>query len=157
MDLGQGVKLEMVPIPAGNCPLGSPASDKDAGDDEKPQCRVRITKPFYLGKYAVTQAQWAAVMGSNPSGFKGPKNPVEQRDLGRLPKLPRATLNGPATQSTGRRGPGLEEGEVPLPTEAEWEYACRAGSRRKYCFGDDEGHLGEYAWYGRTRPARRTR
>ena len=57
--------------------MGSPDSDKDARDDEKPQHRVRITKPFYLGKYPVTQGQWEAVMGNNPSRFKGPKNPVE--------------------------------------------------------------------------------
>ena len=78
MDLGGGVKLEMVLIPAGEFLMGSPDSDKDADDDEKPQHRVRITKPFYLGKYLVTQEQWEAVMGSNPSHFKGPKNPVEK-------------------------------------------------------------------------------
>ena len=68
----------MVLIPAGEFMMGSPDSDKDAIDWEKPQHRVRITKPFYLGKYLVTQEQWEAVMGSNPSHFKGPKNPVEQ-------------------------------------------------------------------------------
>ena len=78
VDLGSGVKLEMVLIPAGEFLMGSPDSDKDAGRDEKPQHRVRITKPFYLGKYLVTQEQWEAVMGNNPSQFKGPKNPVEQ-------------------------------------------------------------------------------
>ena len=78
VDLGKGVKLEMVLIPAGEFLMGSPDSDKDAAGDEKPQHRVRITKPFYLGKYLVTQEQWEAVMGNNPSHFKGPKNPVEQ-------------------------------------------------------------------------------
>ena len=78
VDLGKGVKLEMVLIPAGEFLMGSPDSDKDADADEKPQHRVRITKPFYLGKYLVTQEQWEAVMGNNPSKFKGPKNPVEQ-------------------------------------------------------------------------------
>ena len=78
VDLGGGVKLEMVLIPAGEFLMGSPDSDKDAVNDEKPQHRVRITKPFYLGKYLVTQEQWEAVMGNNPSNFKGPKNPVEQ-------------------------------------------------------------------------------
>ncbi len=73
VDLGKGVKLEMVLIPAGEFLMGSP----DAGADEKPQHRVRITKPFYLGKYLVTQEQWEAVMGSNPSHFEGPKNPVD--------------------------------------------------------------------------------
>ena len=78
VDLGKGVKLEMVLIPAGEFLMGSPDSDKDADADEKPQHRVRITKPFYLGKYLVTQEQWEAVMGNNPSYFKGPKNPVEK-------------------------------------------------------------------------------
>ena len=78
VDLGGGVKLEMILIPAGEFLMGSPDAEKDAYQDEKPQHRVRITKPFYLGKYAVTQDQWEAVMGSNPSHFKGPQNPVEQ-------------------------------------------------------------------------------
>jgi formylglycine-generating enzyme required for sulfatase activity len=77
VDLGGGVKMEMILIPAGEFLMGSPGSDKDAGADEHPQHRVRITKPFYLGKYLVTQEQWQAVMDNNPSDFKGPKNPVE--------------------------------------------------------------------------------
>ena len=78
LDLGNGVKLEMVLIPAGEFLMGSPDSDRTPPSDEKPQHRVRITKPFYLGKYLVTQEQWEAVMGNNPSHFKGPKNPVEK-------------------------------------------------------------------------------
>ena len=77
-DLGGGVKLELVLIPAGEFLMGSPGSDKDVLPNEKPQHRVRITKPFYLGKYLVTQEQWEEVMGNNPSHFKGPKNPAEQ-------------------------------------------------------------------------------
>ncbi len=138
VDLGNGVKLEMVPIPAGEFRMGSPDSDKDAMSDEKPQRRVRITKPFYLGKYLVTQEQWDAVMGSNPSQFKGPKNPVEgvswddcQVFLGKL------------NEKTGGQG-----GQFVLPSEAQWEYACRAGSTTRYCIGDDSSKLDEYAWYG---------
>ena len=87
-DLGNGVKLEMVLIPAGEFMMGSPDWDNNAGAQERPQHRVRITKPFYMGKYLVTQEQWEAVMGNNPSRFKGPKNPVEQVSLGRLPGVP---------------------------------------------------------------------
>jgi formylglycine-generating enzyme required for sulfatase activity len=124
VDLGKGVKLEMVLIPAGEFMMGSPDSDKDALQDrEKPQHRVRITKPFYLGKYLVTQEQWEAVMRSNPSHFKGPKNPVEtvswddcQKFLGKL----NAKVGG---------------GEFQLPTEAQWEYACRGGARRGIALG----------------------
>ncbi len=138
-DLGGGVKMEMVLIPAGEFKMGSPDSDKDALTLEKPQHRVRITKPFYLGKFLVTQEQWEAVMGNNPSQFKGPKNPVEmvswedcQKFLGKL--------NAKSSSGTGK---------FQLPSEAQWEYACRAGSKTRYCFGDDETPLGDYAWYGK--------
>jgi len=138
VDLGKGVKLELVLIPAGEFMMGSPDSDKNAESWEKPQHRVRITKPFYLGKYPVTQEQWEAVMGNNPSYFKGrPENPVEglrwddcQQFLGKLN----------AKSAAG-------EGKFQLPTEAQWEYACRAGSKTQYCFGDDESKLGDCAWY----------
>ena len=140
VDLGKGVKLELVLIPAGEFLMGSPDSDKEAKPNEKPQHRVRITKPFYLGKYQVTQEQWKAVMGNNPPHlfFKGPKNPVEevswddcQQFLGKL-----------------NAKTGTQSGKFVLPTEAQWEYACRAGSKTRYCFGDDKSGLGEYAWYG---------
>ena len=141
VDLGGSIKLEMVLIPAGEFLMGSPDSDKAADfpdcDNEKPQHRVRITKPFYLGKYQVTQEQWQAVMGKNPSCFKGPTNPVErvtwydcQEFLKRLNKQVKA-------------------GTFVLPTEAQWEYACRAGSTTRYCFGNKASKLGEYAWYSR--------
>ena len=137
IDLGKDIKLELVLIPAGEFLMGSPDSDKDAYIGEKPQHRVRITKPFYLGKYLVTQEQWEAVMGKNPSYFKGPKNPVEQvswRDCQQF----LGKLN--AKSATGG-------GKFQLPSEAQWEYSCRAGSKTRYCFGDDDSKLGEYAWY----------
>jgi formylglycine-generating enzyme required for sulfatase activity len=135
VDLGGAVKLELVLIPAGEFQMGEPDSDKDANDWEKPQHRVQITRPFYLGKYLVTQEQWAAVMGNNPSQFKGPKNPVEQvswDDCQAFVKKLNEKVGG---------------GKFSLPTEAQWEHACRAGSKTRYCFGDDEQQLGDYAWY----------
>jgi formylglycine-generating enzyme required for sulfatase activity len=136
IDLGDGVKLELVSIPAGEFLMGSPESDDNRCEREAPQHLVRITRPFQLGKYPITQQQWQAVMGSNPSFFQGPKNPVEgvswdgcQRFIGRLnEKL-----------AAGR-------GSFRLPTEAQWEYACRAGSTTRYCFGNDESELPQYAW-----------
>ena len=136
VDLGKGVKLEMVLIPAGEFLMGSPDSDKDASFQEKPQHRVRITKPFYLGKYKVTQEQWEAVMGSNPSHFKGPKNPVEQVSWDDCQQF-LGKLNAKFA---------AEGGKYQLPSEAQWEYACRAGSKTRYSFGDDETRLGDHAW-----------
>ena len=131
------MKLEMVRIPAGEFMMGTPDSDKHAPDNEKPEHRVRITKPFWLGKYLVTQQQWKAVMGDNPSQFIGPKDPVEMVSWDVCQQF-LAKLNA----TIGKQG-----GKFVLPTEAQWEYACRAGSAAAFCFGDDESSLGEYAWY----------
>ena len=133
MDLGGGVKLEMVLIPAGEFLMGTP------GDSARErQHRVRITRPFYLGKFLVTQEQWETVMGSNPSySIKGPQNPVVGVSWDDCQQF-FDKLN--AKSGSGR-------GTFQLPTEAQWEYACRAGSTTEYCFGDDEARLGEYAWY----------
>ena len=129
LDLGNDVKLDMVLIPAGSFTMGD--------DSEKPVNKVTITKPFYLGKYEVTQEQWEAVMGNNPSIFKGPKNPVECVSWDDCQQF-LVELNA----KTGGRG-----GKFVLPTEAQWEYACRAGGTGKFCFGNEEEQLGEYAWY----------
>ncbi len=137
VDLGNGVRLEMALIPAGEFMMGSPDADGNAANSEKPPHRVRITKPFYLGKYLVTQEQWETVMGGNPSGFQGPKNPVE-------------TVSWDDCQTfldklKAKSGPG--GGTFQLPSEAQWEYACRAGTTTRYCFGDEEPGLDEYGWY----------
>ena len=142
IDLGNGVKLEMVLLPAGEFLMGSPGNN----GNEK-QYRVRITKPFFMGKYAVTQEQWQAVMGNNPSHFQGPKNPVEQVSWDDCQQF-FDNLNARSAHGGSK---------FQLPTEAQWEYACRAGSTTKYCFGDDEAQLGDYAWYsvnsgGKTHP-----
>ncbi len=136
VDLGGGVKLEMVLIPAGELLMGSPDSDNNAGRDEKPQHRVRITKPFYLGKYPVTEEQWGAVMGNNPNSVKNAKNPAENVTWDECQQFVKK-LN--AKSGTGG-------GRFQVPSEAQWEFACRAGSTTHYCFGDDASKLGEYAW-----------
>ena len=125
------IGMEFVLIPAGTFQMGS----NDSSDDEKPVHTVRLSRSFYLGKYAVTQARWEAVMGHNPSRFKGDSNrPVEQVSWDDVQEFIRR-LN---TKESGAR--------YRLPTEAEWEYAARAGSTTAYSFGDGVGQLGQYAW-----------
>ena len=115
IDLGDGIKLEMALIPAGEFMMGSAPDEPARKDDEHPQRRVRITEPFYIGKYEVTQEQWEKVMGRNPSYFKGAKNPAGQ-------------LSWHDCQNLIRKLNGLGAGTFRLPTEAEWEFACRAGT-----------------------------
>ena len=130
-DLGDGVILELVRIPAGTFVMGSPKDEEGRGDNEN-QVRVTISKPFYLGKYEVTQTQWQAVMGNNPSEFKGENLPVTDITWGeanafcaKLTKRERAAKRIP------------ENMKYALPMEAQWEYACRAGTTTRFCFGDD--------------------
>ena len=124
------IKLEMIKILAGSFTMGS-----DEYDGEKPKHQVKLQE-FYLGKYPVTQEQYESVMGNNPSNFQdNPKNPVEQVSWDDAKEFCQK-LN----QFTGKK--------YRLPTEAEWEYACRAGTQTRYYFGDDQSFLKEYAWYG---------
>jgi formylglycine-generating enzyme required for sulfatase activity len=107
---------------------------------QAPRHRVRITQPFYLGKFEVTQGQYQRVMGTNPSQFPGdPDLPVESVSWEDAMVFSRKLEMLPQEQAMA--------GEYRLPTEAQWEYACRAGSDAAYCFGDSVAALGEYAWY----------
>jgi formylglycine-generating enzyme required for sulfatase activity len=144
VDLGSGVSMRLIEIQPGRFMMGSPASEAGRNDDE-PQHSVTITKAFWLGQTEVTQAQWQAVMGSNPSHSQGnPNHPVEQVSWNDAQEFCRRL-----SQKTGLT--------FRLPTEAEWEYACRAGTTTAYSFGNDAGRLGEYAWFkensgGSTKP-----
>ena len=114
VDLGKGIKMEMVLTPAGKFKTG------DTGKDHE----ITLTKPYYMGKYEVTQEQWESVMGNNPSvrtkGARLPVTDVSWNDCQDFIKK----LN----QKT--------KGDYKLPTEAEWEYACRAGTSSAYSYGD---------------------
>jgi len=122
IDLGNDVKLDMVLIPAGLFMMGSPQKEKGRDDDET-QRKVILTKPYYMGKYEVTQEQWEAVMGNNPSEIKGKKLPVTM-----VSWLDCQEFIQKLNAKTG--------GGFRLPTEAEWEYACRAGTTTAYSFGN---------------------
>ena len=122
LPLGKGIALELVHIPAGSFQMGSPEAEHGRRDDET-QHPVTLTKSFYIGKHLVTQQQWEQVMGSNPSMEKGPDLPVTdvswdecQEFLGKLN--------------------AAHHGGFRMPTEAEWEYACRAGTTTTYAFGN---------------------
>jgi len=107
----------------------------DGSSDEKPVHRVVIRKGFWLGKYGVTQGEWESVMGSNPSHFKGNSRlPVEGVCWNDVQDFIRKV-----NSRTGKR--------FRLPSEAEWEYGCRAGTTTRYSFGDDERLLGKYGWF----------
>jgi formylglycine-generating enzyme required for sulfatase activity len=156
------IKLRL--IPAGEFKMGSPDGQGDS--DEHPQHKVRITRPFYMGAYEVTQAQYQAVTGRNPSDFSstgGMKNRVagqstdqhpvenvswldavkfcnllsEKEGLKPVYEIQGDTVRVPDWNATGYR----------LPSEAEWEYACRAGNSAAYSFGDAPNQLGDYAWH----------
>lgn len=130
--LTNSVHMEFVLIPAGTFKMGA-----DMGEpDERPLHQVTISKAFYLGKYEVTQAQWQAVMGNNPSSTTGDPNfPVDQ-------------VSWDDVQAFTRKLNALEGTTAyRLPTEAEWEYAARAGTSTIFSFGNDPKNLGDYAWY----------
>ncbi len=133
LDLGDGVKLELVPIPAGEFTMG----DANGDFDEVPVHKVTITEPFCLGKYEVTQEQWKAVMGVNPGRYKGEKNPVELVSWNDC-----QAFVDKLNEKFGK--PGIK---FSLPTEAQWEYACRAGTTTRWSFGDDKAVAGEYVWW----------
>jgi formylglycine-generating enzyme required for sulfatase activity/serine/threonine protein kinase len=128
--IGFGVRLEMHAIPGGDFLMGSP--EKRGYADEFPQHKVAIS-PFYIGRYPVTQKQYRAVMRTNPSSYLEDSHPVETVTWDEAVEFCRRL-----TIATGRI--------YRLPTEAEWEYACRAGSTTLYCFGDDEDTLNQYGW-----------
>ena len=127
-----GVVLDMVCIPAGTFVMGS-----DLRPDETPPRHVRIDYDFHLGKYPITQEQWEAVMGENPSrdrGGIGAQRPVQG-------------VSWNSAQAFIEAINELDIGTFRLPSEAEWEYACRAGSDTAYSFGDDAADLEKYGWY----------
>ncbi len=129
-NLGNGVELEMAEIPGGEFWMGDDNGDENA----KPRHLVKVSA-FFMGKFPVTQAQYQAIMVTNPSG-----SPVEER-------YPVQNINWDQSvefcqELSQRKGKNYR-----LPSEAEREYACRAGTQTKYYFGDDQNQLGDHGWY----------
>ena len=132
-----GMKLKL--IPAGEFTMGSPVNEPGRGNDEVQQL-VKITKPLYLGVYEVTQQQYKRVMGTNPSTFAdGAAFPVESVTWSAAVTFCRRLSELPEEKSAGH--------VYRLPSEAEWEYACRAGTTTAYSYGADENQLGNFAWF----------
>jgi len=124
LDLGGGVTMKMVLIPAGKFTTGAGEYGRE----------VTISKPFYMGVTEVTQEQYQAVMSKNPSWSKGATNPVD------------GVSWNDATEFCKKLSEKTHQ-TVRLPTAAEWEYACRAGTQTAFSFGDDPAELGDYAWW----------
>ena len=136
-----GVTFKMMPVAAGSFMMGATSEQKEPWDDEKPVHRVTLTKDYYMGETEVTQALWRAVMGSNPSNFKGNNRPVEQ-------------VSWNDCQTFIRKLNSLLAGRLPsgksfrLPTEAEWEFAARGGNRSNKYQYSGSNNLSSVAWYG---------
>ena len=148
LDLGGGVRLELRRVPAGWVRIGSPESEPGRHPQEGPQRVEHFAEGFWIGTYEVTQAQWQQVMGSNPSRFRGEDRPVEWEDGAALVEQ---------VDEFCRRVSRRTGTTVRLPTEAEWEYACRAPRETQrntpappslpaYSFGADAVALGAYGW-----------
>jgi formylglycine-generating enzyme required for sulfatase activity len=129
------IDMEFIFISSGEFNMGSSSNENYRSNNEGPVHQVKISNAFYLGKYEVTQKQWRDVMGTNPSYFESDNLPVE-------------SVSWNDVQDFIKKLNEKEGGnKYRLPTEAEWEYAARAGTTTSYSFGDDVSKLGKYAWY----------
>ena len=139
VDLALGVTMEFKRIEAGQFMMGSPVTEKGREEDEGPQRRVTISRPFYMGVHEVTKEQYAAIMWNMPSWFENATHPAEG-----ITWEDAAAFCAELSRKTGRR--------VRLPTEAEWEYACRAGTGTAFYTGEtistDEANYDGQTVYG---------
>ncbi|MEW6755317.1 MAG: formylglycine-generating enzyme family protein [Candidatus Latescibacterota bacterium] len=132
--------MQFIWIEPGTFTMGSPESDPWHDGDEGPQHEVTLTRGFWLGKHEITQEQWEAVLGTRPWAGQG----YVQAN----PRHPAVYISWDDVQQfIGRLNADAGTGVYRLPTEAEWECACRAGTSTRWSFGEDEPDLGDYAWY----------
>lgn len=132
--LNKNVVLELTRIPSSDFLMGSPETEQGHEASESPLHRVRFTLGFWMGIHPLTQQQWQATMDSNPSKFVDPNQPVEM-------------VSWFDAQEVINRFNKLQQGIFRLPTEAEWEYACRSGTTTRFYSGDKEQDLSRVAWY----------
>lgn len=165
---GTDASYSMVPIPGGTFVLGSPADESGRKDDEGPQVTVEI-KPFWMGKFEVTWAEYKEFMGlyaifkdfetrgmrkvTDSNKVDAITAPTELYDpsftfeFGEDPQQPAVTMTQYAAKQYTKWVSGVTGQQYRLPSEAEWEYACRAGTKSAFSFGDDAGQLDDYAWH----------
>ena len=154
------IGMKLVWIPAGEFMMGSPSSEKDRYDDEGPQHRVKISKGFYIGIYEVTVGQYLEYLNSDrdssgvdfsdkdcPVKKTGSRYVLSVNKFGSNESQPMVEVSWHGAQKFCDWLSRKENKIYRLPTEAEWEYACRAGAQTRFCFGDNETSLGDYAWY----------
>ena len=141
VDLGDGIALKLALIPAGRFMMGSLESELDIfppgfvrPTNESPLHEVIIRRPFYVSITKITQEQYQQIMGTNPSKFPGQNHPVD-------------AVTWDEAADFSQRASAKTHRTVHLPTEAQWEYAARAGTATRYFFGNDENKIGEFAWY----------
>ena len=144
-EITNSIGMKMVLIHPGSFTMGSPEEEKGRGPNET-QHEVTISKSYYLGAYEVTQSEYEKLIGKSLSIHKGPKNPVEMVSWKDAVTFCKMLTELPEEKEAKR--------EYRLPTDAEWEYACRATSSAAYCFGDSPESLDEYAWYGEGRQSK---
>ena len=144
-EITNSIGMKLVLTPKGTFMMGSPESEEARFEDET-QHEVTINKDYYLGVHEVTQAQYEKVMGTKPSSFQGDEtkgsssnHPVERVSWEDAVEFCKKLSDLPEEKAAGR--------VYRLPTEAEWEYACRAGSKSAYSFGESSKSLGDYAWF----------
>jgi len=141
----------LVFIPPGTFRMGSPMNEVDRDDSEGPQTAVTISRGFWMGMFEVNQAEYLAVMGSNPSHFSTNSGHTEDlsRPVDSVTWFDATNYCGQLTQQERAAGRIATNSVYRLPTEAEWEYACRAWTSPRFSYGDDSryANLAKYAWY----------
>ena len=145
------LELRLIWCPPGEFKMGSPASDPDAYSNEQPQVPVALSQGFWLGKSVVTQADWEPLMHNKPWQTPGNIHEAADYPATHVSWEDAIVFCEKLTDVERCAGRLPSDWEYSLPSEAQWEYACRAGTTTRFSFGDDEAKLHGHAWYNRNR------